>query len=45
MERVIKQLAKKGHKFVIIMNPYEYKYIVSGVMFKTLKEVKIYFGL
>jgi hypothetical protein len=45
MERVIKQLAKKGHKFVFLMNPYEYKYMVSGVMFKTLKEVKIYFGL
>jgi hypothetical protein len=45
MERVIKQLEKKGHKFVSLMNPYEYKYMVSGVKFKTLKEVKIYFGL
>jgi hypothetical protein len=45
MERVIKQLAKKGHKFQCIMNPYEFKYIVSGIKFKTLKDVKKYFGL
>ena len=45
MKAIIKQLEKKGHKFVVLMNPYEFKYMVSGVKFKTLKSVKIYFGL
>lgn len=51
MKKIIKQLEKKGYRLQVIMNPFEYKYIVSSdfhnltMRFKTLKGIKDYYQL